>query len=112
VSNNFNEIFKKFQGAQRIIADLQSELKAKRIEALSGGGLVKVVVDGNQDIVAVHIDKEVFQMKDARLLEDLIKSAVNEAKHKAQEEAQNLMRKVAGFSLNDLKTLLSNKEKK
>jgi len=63
-------------------------LKKETAQISSGGGLVKVIVNGNQEIVKVEIAPELINMKDKSLLEDLILSAVNEAKKKAQEIAQ------------------------
>ena len=110
---DFDKIFKKIQEARHTIATIQSELKSKRIEGSAGAGLVRIVVDGNQKVVEVHIEPELIKLKDLKMLEDLIKSAINRAREKAQEEAQDLMQStlggVAGFNIEDLKALFSNK---
>ncbi|MDI6839733.1 MAG: YbaB/EbfC family nucleoid-associated protein [bacterium] len=108
---DFDQIFKKIQEAQHVITTIQSELKSKRIEGSAGGGLVKIVVNGNQDVIEVNISPELIKLKDLRFLEDLIKAASNDARQKAQEEVQGLISRYIGTGLNveDLKTLFLKK---
>ncbi|MCK4353048.1 YbaB/EbfC family nucleoid-associated protein [candidate division WOR-3 bacterium] len=109
MQDNLKQVFEKIKDARHIFAEVQTELKNKRIEVETGAGLVKIVVNGTQEIIEIHIDPELIQMKDAKLLEDLVKSAVNEAMQKAQKEAQTLMQQKVGFGIGNLKNLLSGK---
>jgi DNA-binding YbaB/EbfC family protein len=78
------------QQAQKIQAQLikaQEELSNLTIEASSGGGAVKVTVNGQQKIQSVKISPEVVNPEDVELLEDLVLTAVSEAMTKSQEAA-------------------------
>jgi hypothetical protein len=103
---NFAGTIKKIQEVQGIMTRLQKGLKDKRVEASTGGGMIRVVADGNQDIVEIHIDPELIQLKDVGMLQDLLISAVNEVKKRAQELAQeeikNLSRDVDIQALKDI----------
>jgi len=55
------------------------------VETTSGGGAVKVVIDGHQKVHSVEISPEAVEAGDIELLQDLVISAVNEAVTKSQE---------------------------
>jgi len=93
---NLLGLLKSFQEIQGAIAQIQDDLKKETAQISSGGGLIKVIVNGNQEIVKVEIAPELINMKDKSLLEDLILSAVNEARKKAQEIAQEKVKEVTG----------------
>jgi len=78
------------QQAQKLQANLakaQEELSTITVEASSGGGAVKVTVNGQQKIQSVKIAPEVISPDDIELLEDLVLTAVNEAIAKSQQVA-------------------------
>ncbi len=81
---------------QKLFDDIQKDLLNKRIETTSGGGMVTVVADGQQNIVEIKIDPKVVDPNDVEMLEDLIVAAVNEAKKKAQELASEELSKLTG----------------
>ena len=69
------------------LAKAQEELANTILEASSGGGVVKVTVNGQQKIQSVKISPEVVNPGDVELLEDLVLTAVNEAIAQSQEAA-------------------------
>jgi DNA-binding YbaB/EbfC family protein len=75
---------------------LQEEMADKTVETTSGGGMVKVVANGRQQIVSVSIEKEVVDPDDIDMLQDLILAAVNDALAKSQEMVQSEMSKLTG----------------
>ena len=93
---DISELLKK---AQILQGELAEALKKIKIEATAGGGMVKVVADGEQNILEIKIDPEVVSKDDIPMLEDLILAAVNEAKRKAAEAAKQEIQKIAGFPL-------------
>lgn len=93
---NFGKMMKQAQEMQAKMAKIQEELAAKEIEATSGGGMVTVKVNGQQEVLAVTIDPEVFKDGDKEMLEDLIVAALNEARKKALELAQQEMSALTG----------------
>lgn len=73
---------------------MNEQLAAKRFEGDSGGGMVRVVVDGKSTILNVKIEPQAAQ--DVELLEDLVKSAVTAALIKAQEAMKEEMAALTG----------------
>lgn len=82
------------QQVQGRLQDMQSELANQVLEGASGGGLVRVVIDGRGTIRDVHIDPAAFAGRDAELLGDLVRSAVADAQRRAGELQQAEMRKL------------------
>ncbi len=78
------------------MAEMQEALAQKQVEASTGGGMVKVTANGNNEILHVHIDEELINMKDRAILEDLVAGAVNEAHRKVKDLAQEEMSKITG----------------
>ncbi|MGH7830257.1 MAG: YbaB/EbfC family nucleoid-associated protein, partial [Candidatus Binatia bacterium] len=66
------------------------------VEASSGGGMVRVVVNGQFTILSIKIDPEVVNSNDTGMLEDLIMAAVNEGLRRAREMVSEEMSKVTG----------------
>lgn len=66
------------------------------MEAQSGGGMVRVLVNGKFEIVSLTIEKDVVNPEDIDMLQDLIAAAVNEGIRKSQEMAQSEMSKITG----------------
>jgi DNA-binding YbaB/EbfC family protein len=78
-------ILRQAQQLQAKLAKAQEELSNITVEATSGGGAVKVVIDGHQKVHSVEISPEVMAGGDVELLQDLVMTAVNEAVSKSQE---------------------------
>ena len=89
-------ILKQAQKVQEEMAKIQEELAQKKVEATSGGGMVTVEVNGQQEILSVKIDPEVIKPDDREMLEDLVLAAVNEGMRKAKDLIKEEMAKVAG----------------
>jgi len=84
------------QELQAKLAKAQAELAEAIIETSSGGGAVKVTVNGQQQVLSVKISPEAIEPDDVEMLEDLVMTAVNEALTKAQELAAERMGKLTG----------------
>ncbi|RJP45645.1 MAG: YbaB/EbfC family nucleoid-associated protein [Desulfobacteraceae bacterium] len=89
-------IMKQAQQLQNKMARLQEEMAEKTIEASTGGGMVKVVANGRQEIVSIRIEKEVVDPEDVDMLQDLILAAVNEALVQSQKMVSDEMSKLTG----------------
>jgi len=89
-------ILRQAQQLQAKLAKAQEELGNITVEASSGGGAVKVVIDGHQKIHSVEISPEVVNTEDVELLQDLVMTAVNEAVTKSQELASNHLSSLTG----------------
>ncbi len=90
---NPQKLMKQLQQAQE---RMQQEIAALQIEAASGGGMVKVVMDGQKNLKSLRIDPEVVSKEDVEMLQDLILAALNDAHRKADEELQQKMSGMMG----------------
>ncbi len=88
-------ILRQAQQLQAKLAKAQEELGNLTVEASSGGGAVKVVIDGQQNVHSVEISPEVVA-EDVELLQDLVMAAVNEAITKSQELASKHLSTLTG----------------
>ena len=89
-------LMKQAQKLQTKMLKLQEELADKTVETTSGGGMVKVVANGKQQIVSIEIEKEVVDPDDVDMLQDLILAAVNDALTKSQDMVSSEMNKLTG----------------
>ncbi|GAB6272572.1 MAG: YbaB/EbfC family nucleoid-associated protein [Smithellaceae bacterium] len=94
--HNIGNIMKQAKKMQEKIGRLQQELETKTVEAQSGGGMVRVLVNGKFEIVSLKIEKDVVNPEDIEMLQDLIAAAVNEGVRKSQEMAASEMSKITG----------------
>jgi len=93
-------ILRQVQQLQAKLAKAQEELGNITVEATSGGGAVKVVLDGHQKVHSVEISPEVVEAGDIELLQDLVMAAVNEAITKSQELVnKRLSSLTSGFNI-------------
>jgi DNA-binding YbaB/EbfC family protein len=93
---NMKNMMKQAQQLQAKMAKMQEEMGTKTIEASAGGGMVKVVANGRQEIISIHIEKEVVDPEDVEMLQDLILAAVNEALVQSQKMVSDEMSKLTG----------------
>ena len=89
-------MMKQAQQLQAKMMKLQDELGERTVETSSGGGMVKVVANGKQQIVSIEIEKEVVDPEDIDMLQDLVLAAVNDALAKSQEMVAAEMGKLTG----------------
>jgi len=93
---NMQGLMKQAQKMQQQMAEIQSEAQAYSAEGSAGGGVVKVVANGKQEIVSVKLDPQVVNPSDVEMLQDLIVAASNEALRKVQENLKQKMSAVTG----------------
>ena len=93
---DWGALFKQAQEMQSKMADVQRDLAEKKVEASTGGGMVKITANGVNEIISIHIDDELINMNDREVLEDLMIGAVNEVHRKVKELAQEEMTRFTG----------------
>ncbi len=95
----FGDMRQLMQQAQRLqqeMAERQRKLQEARVEATSGGGMVRAVVSGQGRLLELTFSSEVVDPAETEMLQDLTVAAVQEAQDKAQEMAKELMSDLGG----------------
>ena len=90
------KMMKQLQKAQAQMARMQEEIAQKTIESSSGGGTVRVVANGQKQLVSLKIDPEALGEDNKEMLEDMIVAAVNEAFNRVDEMVSSEMEKLTG----------------
>jgi len=93
---NIQKLMKQAQEAQAKMAAAQEELATATVDASAGGGMVKVTMRGDGQLVSIAIDPEAIDPEDVTLLEDMVLAAVNEAGRRVAELASSKMDSVTG----------------
>jgi DNA-binding YbaB/EbfC family protein len=73
--SQINKLLKQAKTMQSQVMKMQEELQKKEFEGISGGGMVKVVINGSHQLVSVTINPEVVNAGEVEMLEDLITAA-------------------------------------
>ncbi|HXH76651.1 MAG TPA: YbaB/EbfC family nucleoid-associated protein [Bacteriovoracaceae bacterium] len=92
---NMGNLMKQAQQMQAKLAMLQNELSTREVEA-SVGGMVKVKVNGKQEVLSITINKECVDPNDVASLEELVLTGVNQALKESQDMVQKAMSAVTG----------------
>jgi DNA-binding YbaB/EbfC family protein len=90
---------KAFEDMQKKLQKLDLELKERVVEAASGGGMVKVKVNGAEEIVDIKIEKDVINPDDKGMLEVLVLAAANEGIKKAKKLRETELAKITGMMM-------------
>ena len=96
MAKNMNNLLKQAQQMQLKVTALQKELEDRELEVSSGGGAVVMTVNGKQEIIKIKIDPECVDPNDVEMLEELIKTGVNQAVKESQDMVSSAMSKVTG----------------
>jgi hypothetical protein len=92
---------------QEQMLQTQEALGSQTVTATAGGGVVQVVMSGQQRVQSITINPEVVDPEDVEMLQDLIVAAVNEAIERSQSmAAQSMAAFTGGLGLGDLGGLL------
>ena len=93
---NIAAIAKMAQQMQTQMAQAQAELREMTLEATAGGGAVRVVVTGAQEVRQIEIDPAAVDPAEVEMLQDLVMAAVNDAIARSKELERDRMASVAG----------------
>ena len=91
---NMNNLMKQAQKMQKKMEETQAELETKTLDVSSGGGVVKITINGKKELLDITIDPDAVDPDDVEMLQDLLLTAVNEALRQADEMVQREMSKV------------------
>jgi DNA-binding YbaB/EbfC family protein len=81
---------------QQEMAGIQAELAETQVDGSAGGGVVRVVVTGKQELLSVAIDPGAVDPADVEMLQDLVVAAVNDALDSSRRLAEQKMATVTG----------------
>ncbi|MDR2935508.1 MAG: YbaB/EbfC family nucleoid-associated protein [Candidatus Adiutrix sp.] len=90
------DLVRQAQEIQKKVAERQAHLAGQTIEAVVGGGMVKVTANGSGLLTDIRLEREVINPEEADMLRDLILAAANEALRKVQALAAEEMRQLTG----------------
>ena len=90
---NPQKLMKQLQQAQE---RMQEEIAALVIDASSGGGMVKVEMDGQKHLRSIVLDREAVNPEDVEMLQDLILAAIHDASRKVDEAVQSKIGNLTG----------------
>jgi DNA-binding YbaB/EbfC family protein len=93
---NMMSMMKQAQELQAKMAEFQAGLEALEAEGVSGGGLVKVTLNGKGAMARMSIDESLMKPAEAEILEDLIVAAHNDAKQKVEQAVAGKMQELTG----------------
>ena len=96
MAKNMNNLMKQAQQMQQKMTVLQKELEKRELETSTGGGALKITINGKQEIINISIDPECVDSNDIEMLEELVKSGVNQAVKESQDMVSKAMSKVTG----------------
>ena len=92
---DFKDLLGQAKKMQEKMKETQETLKKIEVEGVSGGGSVKVVMNGDGELKKIIIS-DAAQKEQKEILEDLIVSAHSDCKSKLKEKTAEEISKVAG----------------
>ena len=93
---NIQGLMKQAQAMQKKMEEMQEKLSKEEITGQSGGGMVKITMNGKFEMKKVEIDPALVNAEETDILEDLITAAYNDAKNKIDANMQNNMSGLTG----------------
>ena len=93
---NLQGILRQALDVKNKLDELKDVLANERVEASSGGGMVKVVMTGKFEIESLKIDPEIINKDEPEMLETLVSAAINEAVRRTQDLVKTKMAELTG----------------
>jgi hypothetical protein len=90
------DMMRQAQNMQKKIAEVQERVGEEEFEASTGGGVVTVTVNGNQEMLDISIDPDVLDPDDVEMLEEMVVGATNQALEKAAEKMNQEVEDITG----------------
>lgn len=96
--NNFdmNKLMKQAQKMQQELNKKQKEVSEINLSSSSGGGMVKVSMNGNYDITSLSITPEIVDPSDVEMLTETLLAAIKEVKGKIDKTREKELNSITG----------------
>ncbi len=94
--NNMSQIMKQAKAMQEKMAEMQKKIEETEIEGSSGGGAVKIVMNGKHEVKNLFIDPSIVNSDEKEVLEDLIIAALNDVNKKIAENTNDQLGSISG----------------
>tara|TARA_B100000965_G_C19475644_1_gene706125 strand:- start:329 stop:649 length:321 start_codon:yes stop_codon:yes gene_type:complete len=91
-------IYKQAQKMQKDMKRVQNELTELEVDGQSGGGMVKIIVNGKKEPLSITINDDIFK-EDKEMVEDLVLAAMKNALHNADKIAEEKMKAITGGAM-------------
>ncbi len=91
-----NQMIRQAQKMQEDMAALQADLDAREYDITAGGGVVKLKINGQKEVLSLELSPEIVDPDDTETLSDIIIAAVNEAIKKVENTNAAEMQKITG----------------
>jgi len=92
---NMNKIMKQAKEMQDKMMQTQKEIESMEVEGNSGGGAVKVKLNGKKEIISLNISDELLK-DDKDMLEDMIIACINQAQQEVDKISKDKMGAISG----------------
>ena len=89
-------MIKQAQDLQKKMAEAQEKVETLEAVGISGGGIVKITINGKNNVTSVNIDETAIDKNEKEILEDLIVAAFNDARDKIQRKIADEMSSLTG----------------
>ncbi len=103
---NLSELFAKMGDLKTQTEKMQSFLENLRVTGDAGAGMVRVVLDGKGQAIDVQIHKSLLDGDEVRMLEDLVRAAINDAQKKLRESIEYEYKKSLGIHPEEILNVL------
>ena len=94
--NNMSQIMKQAKAMQEKMAEMQKKIEETEIEGSSGGGAVKILMNGKHEVKNLFIDPSIVNSDEKEVLEDLIIAALNDVNKKISENTNDQLGSISG----------------
>jgi len=93
MKGDINNIIKQAQEMKVNMEKAKKELLETEVIGQSGGGMVKVIMNGNHEVNRVEINENLMK-DDKEMFEDLVAAAINDANRRVEKITQERMSNV------------------
>ncbi|MCP3890983.1 MAG: YbaB/EbfC family nucleoid-associated protein [Desulfobulbaceae bacterium] len=93
---DLSNVMQQAKAMQEKMAKIQEDLSKKSITGSAGGGMVQVTVNGQGEVLSVAIEKPVIDPEEAKMLQDLVTAATNDALRRAKDLSKQELGQLTG----------------